>query len=118
MIVANAAIPEVVTVAAQQHIVVFVALDRVATAGGRHHVRGLEPVDPSWRQAFEPGVVITLAPGLYDRNAGFGVRIEDLILITEEGAEVLTEGVPRERKEIETRIKERGVFDWMDDRRN
>ena len=82
------------------------------------HFVGLEPVDPSWRQAFEPGVVITLAPGLYDRNAGFGVRIEDLILITEEGAEVLTEGVPRERKEIETRIKERGVFDWMDDRRN
>jgi len=82
------------------------------------HFVGLEPVDPSWRQPFEPGVVITLGPGLYDRNAGVGVRIEDLILITKDGAEVLTDGVPRERKELEALIRERGVFDWMDGRRN
>ncbi len=82
------------------------------------HFVGLEPVDPSHRQPFEPGVVISIGPGLYDRGRSTGVRIEDLVLITENGARVLTENVPRERKEIESRIKERGVFDWMEGRRD
>ena len=42
----------------------------------------------------------------------------DLLLITEEGAEVLTDAAPREREDIEARIKDRGVFDWMDNRKD
>jgi Xaa-Pro aminopeptidase len=74
---------------------------------------GLEPVDPAIRRPFEPGVVISIGPGLYDRKNGIGVRIEDVVVITEKGARVLTGDVPKERSEIETRMHDRGVFDWI-----
>lgn len=38
---------------------------------------------------FKPGMIITLEPGLYDENAG-GVRLENDVLITEDGNEVIT----------------------------
>lgn len=38
---------------------------------------------------FLPGMVVTLEPGLYDKDLG-GVRLENDILITEEGNEVIT----------------------------
>jgi Xaa-Pro dipeptidase len=41
------------------------------------------------RQRLEPGMVFTIEPGLYDPEAG-GVRLENDLLCTEEGAEVLT----------------------------
>jgi len=58
----------------------------------------------------EPGMVFTVEPGLYfspESNAparykGIGVRIEDDILITSRGAEVLTSGVPKEIEEVES----------------
>lgn len=38
---------------------------------------------------FKPGMIVTLEPGLYDTELG-GVRLENDVLITEEGNEVLT----------------------------
>ncbi len=58
----------------------------------------------------EPGMVITVEPGLYvaadtkeipEKYLGLGVRIEDDVLITEEGNRVLTNKVPKEPEEIE-----------------
>ena len=56
-----------------------------------------------------PGQVISIEPGLYipnediypEKYRGIGVRIEDNILITKDGAEVLTSLVPKESAEIE-----------------
>lgn len=59
---------------------------------------------------FEPGMVMTVEPGLYvppgcqDINArfhGIGIRIEDDILITPDGCEVLTAAVPKTTEAIE-----------------
>ena len=45
-------------------------------------------------QVLEPGMVITIEPGVYLPDA-FGVRIEDMVLVTEDGAEVLTAASPK-----------------------
>ena len=59
----------------------------------------------------EPGMVLTVEPGLYiaedaegvnDRYRGIGVRIEDDVLVTADGHEVLTAAIPKEIDDIET----------------
>ena len=45
-------------------------------------------------QVLEPGMVITVEPGVYLPEE-FGVRIEDMVLVTEDGAEVLTAASPK-----------------------
>lgn len=66
-----------------------------------HHV-GLEVHDPGdSSRPLEPGMVVTIEPGLYLPEEGIGVRIEDMLLITEDGAEVLTENLPKDPDEIE-----------------
>jgi len=60
-------------------------------------------------RAFEPGMVLTIEPGLYiseDSNApqqykGIGIRIEDNLLVTETGHENLTLSVPKTINDIE-----------------
>lgn len=48
-----------------------------------------------------PGMVYTVEPGVYLKDLGFGIRIEDDILITENGAVNLSAGIPRTAEEIE-----------------
>ena len=57
---------------------------------------------------FRPGMTFTVEPGLYldktcpvEKYRGIGVRIEDDILVTENGYEVLSRHVPKEISEIE-----------------
>ena len=67
----------------------------------------------SKRQPLQPGMVITVEPGCYipaskgtvdSKFRGIGCRIEDDVLITEGGVEVLSRGCPRTVQELETLI--------------
>lgn len=53
-----------------------------------------------------PGMVLTVEPGIYIREKGIGVRIEDDVLVTPEGAEVLSDCVPREADAVEMQMAE------------
>jgi len=46
------------------------------------------------KQVLEPGMVITIEPGAY-LPGEFGIRIEDMVLVTDDGGEVLTAGSPK-----------------------
>jgi Xaa-Pro aminopeptidase len=46
-------------------------------------------------------MVVTIEPGIYIPAASIGIRIEDDILVTPAGAEVLSSGVPRTVEEVE-----------------
>jgi len=67
-------------------------------------------------QVLQPGQVLTIEPGLYvvphtppaedqppidDRWVGIGIRIEDDVLVTPQGNEVLTAGVPKEISDLQ-----------------
>ncbi|MBN2468533.1 MAG: aminopeptidase P N-terminal domain-containing protein [Deltaproteobacteria bacterium] len=69
-------------------------------------------------QMFLPGNVLTVEPGIYigpniqpvegqpevdQRWRGIGIRIEDVVLVTPDGNEVLTAGLPKAVREIERR---------------
>ena len=57
-------------------------------------------------RTLEPGMVITVEPGIYIPEENLGVRIEDDVLVTETGYELLSKDLPRKAGEIETLMHE------------
>lgn len=81
------------------------------------HDVGDYKIDGQWR-VLEPGMVLTVEPGLYvapdneqvaKKWRGIGIRIEDDVLVTKDGCEVLSAGVPKTADEIEALMAEREV---------
>ncbi|WP_436514753.1 aminopeptidase P N-terminal domain-containing protein [Ekhidna sp. To15] len=83
-----------------------------------HHI-GLDVHDKGNYEYLEPGMAITIEPGIYipegakcdEKWWGIAVRIEDCILITEDGNELLSDLAPRKSEEIEELMKEPSPLD-------
>ena len=86
-----------------------------------HDVGGGRQGDPNSSFLLEPGMVLTIEPGLYfgswrndilipERYAGIGIRIEDDVLVTEQGPLVLSSSCPKMVDEIE-QVVGKGIHD-------
>ncbi|RAJ31226.1 Xaa-Pro aminopeptidase [Kitasatospora sp. SolWspMP-SS2h] len=98
--------------------VLELGLQRRWTLHGTGHMLGLDVHDCAHARredyvdaVLEPGVVLTVEPGLYfqaddltvpEEYRGIGVRIEDDILVTADGNENLSAGLPRQADEVES----------------
>ncbi|MFF4339644.1 aminopeptidase P family protein [Kitasatospora sp. NPDC001540] len=98
--------------------VLELGLQRRWTLHGTGHMLGLDVHDCAHARReeyvdalLEPGVVLTVEPGLYfqaddltvpEEYRGIGVRIEDDILVTADGHENLSAGLPRQADEVES----------------
>ncbi|MDT8719622.1 aminopeptidase P family protein [Clostridium sp. 19966] len=70
-----------------------------------HHL-GLDTHDVGSRDCtLKPGMVLTMEPGLYIEEESIGIRIEDDVLVTEEGCEILSPYIPKTVEEIEEFLK-------------
>ncbi|MCX8009620.1 MAG: aminopeptidase P N-terminal domain-containing protein, partial [Ignavibacteria bacterium] len=82
---------------------------------GVSHSFGLDVHEMTYDDTLKVGMVFTVEPGIYippnaenvsEEYRGFGIRIEDDVLVTENGCEVLTLTVPRKIDEIEGMMRE------------
>lgn len=75
--------------------------------GVSHHLGiDVHDVTVDSNRRLRPGAVISDEPGLYIDEWEIGIRIEDDLLITEDGCECLSEGIIRTAEEIEAFMKE------------
>lgn len=74
---------------------------------GVSHQLGLDTHDiiNSNKDPLQPGCIITVEPGLYIKEEEIGIRIEDNVLITETGCEVLSKEIIKEIEDIENLMK-------------
>ncbi len=79
--------------------------------GTSHHL-GLDVHDAvsDPNRPLEAGMIITVEPGIYIPEENLGVRIEDVVLVTETGYELLTRDLPRRADEIERLMEDQRNF--------
>jgi len=80
-------------------------LDGRGLRGGFGHFVGMCVHDVGTRlQTLQEGMVFAIEPALYYPEKNIGIRVEDTVLITKDGCEVLTKNVPKEIDEVENLI--------------
>jgi len=76
-------------------------LGKYFTHGVSHHV-GLDVHDATdFSQPLAEGNVITVEPGIYIPEENIGIRIEDMVQVTKDGARLMSGALPRDPSEIE-----------------
>lgn len=78
-------------------------MTRLLPHGVSHYV-GLDCHDVGDRGLLEPGMIVTMEPGAYMPHLGFGIRIEDDALITEDGRRAPLPQHPQDRR------RDRGLY--------
>jgi len=74
---------------------------------GIYHFIGLDSHDVGEKCVLQPGMVVSIEPGLYIKQFGLAVRVEDNILITESGNVNMTQKIPKTPDEIESEMEEK-----------
>jgi Xaa-Pro aminopeptidase len=75
---------------------------------GVSHPIGLDVHDVTYNHfRIQPGWVLTVEPAIYLKDEGFGIRIENTVVVTENGPSDLMAGIPIEVEEIEDRMNRR-----------
>jgi len=76
------------------------------------HFLGLDTHDVgSTKHHLEPGNVLTIEPGIYVQEEQIGIRIEDNVLVTEDGYRVLSEDIPKDVETIEKLVGKKSFAD-------
>ena len=103
--------PGVTSEDVQKHVAEVMAkkgLDSKGLRGGFGHHVGMAVHDVGVGSVpLKEGMVFAIEPALYYPEKKIGIRIEDTVLITRDGCEVLTRGVPKEIDEIERLLTKR-----------
>ena len=77
-------------------------MEKVAAVLAEFEVHDITPEGP-----LKAGAIITIEPGIYLPDENFGVRIEDDILVTKDGHEVLTRNIPKTVRAVEKAMADR-----------
>jgi len=74
---------------------------------GLGHFVGLDVHDAGlYKKPLQPGMVITVEPGIYIPEKSLGVRIEDQVLVTPKGYRLLTAALPRDPDSVEKMMRQ------------
>jgi Xaa-Pro aminopeptidase len=82
-----------------------------STYGHMSHTVGMSVHDVgSSRGPLKPGMVFAVDPQMRVPEENLYIRIEDTVLVTEDGVEILTGSAPRELDDVEKLMKEKGIL--------
>ena len=69
-------------------------------------------------EPLRPGMVFAIEPVLYSKEVNFAVFIEDVILVTADGYDVLSKGMPYTTEEIEKLMSQKSIIEASDERKH